>query len=164
MANDIDDSLKNFGSLVSIELFSQLAQAANAGLECTGIGEVAVILEIPGMTPALDPTIWVPCEGGFVNEPLSPINGQPIPDERDRFLKGADSLGTSGTLGGSNTHNFQHNHTGFTEDAPTGGTIADESDGYWVSVPHKHSIPSDLATPVNWEPRHLRVRHFLKIR
>lgn len=50
------------------------------------------------------PDGWVECNGGTLSDASSPFNGQAIPDLNvtQRFLRGKT---TSGTTGGSDTHN-----------------------------------------------------------
>jgi hypothetical protein len=165
MADDIDDNFTDFGDLVSIELFAGLVDALNNCIESTKVGEYATIFVVDGITPPLNPSIWAEAIGGTVNDPLSPLNGQPITDMRDRYLVGAASLGQVGQEAGSNTKNVRHGHTGLTEAIGTGGNLADQSSGaYEYKTGHTHSVTAALSTTQNFEPAHFRIKHFLKIR
>jgi hypothetical protein len=54
-------------------------------------------------TPSLPDQGWMECDGSIVNDPLSPFNGQTLPDlnGNNYFLRGSD---TSGSTGGESTH------------------------------------------------------------
>lgn len=161
---DIDDNLGDWSDLVSIELFSALADGLNRMIDGVGVGEIATIIVIPGMTPPLDPTIWQKCVGGTVTEPLSPIRGQAVPDMRDLYLKGAQNLSTVGIISGSHTQNFGHSHGGQTQGHGTGGNIVDASSGYWEAVGHAHGMSGDLNYDMDMQPKRFHIEHYLKIR
>lgn len=73
-------------------------------------------------TTVADPaTGFVFCAGQTLADPLSPMNGQVIPALNDnRYLRGSSSSGSSG---GSNTHNhiMSHTHSTMHADFPGGG-------------------------------------------
>ncbi len=165
MPNDIDNDLADFGDNVSIELFNGIASALNNMIASTKPGETATIFVLAGFTPPLDPTIWAECVGGTVNDPLSPLDGQAIPDMRDRYLVGATTLGSVGGEGGANELNVQHDHEGLTVAVTNGGQLGDQSSGtYDYKTGHVHSVDSDLTADQNMEPVHFTIKHYFKIR
>ena len=55
------------------------------------------------------PENWKICDGQRVDDPLSPLNGQTLPDLRGRFVRGAMES-TVGTQGGADTYQQTHSH------------------------------------------------------
>jgi hypothetical protein len=164
MATDIDDNIADAGDLVSVEAFSAIADAINALMDSTPVGSICTIaVGLPGV-PAPDSRVWQECDGAPITETLSPLFGQNAPDLRDRYLRGASSVGQIGLYGGSNTKNLQHSHGGATQNADAAGGAVDASSGYWEAVAHNHPISNDLNTPINFEPVHITCKHYLKIR
>lgn len=162
---DIDDNLGDFADLVSLELFAALTDNMNSMIDAVAAGEIATILMIPGVTPALDPTIWQECNGAVITEPLSPLRGKNTPDMRDRYLQGATTLAEVGLTAGSNHQVFAHNHDSQTDQFQATQITVDASSGYWeASEVHSHSISTDLNGFINMEPVHFTIKHFYKIR
>lgn len=162
--SDQDDNLSEFHDIVSVEMFSGIVDNLNSMIDGVKVGEIATIMVVAGMTPPLDSTIWVECEGGTVTDPQSILFGQTIPDLRDRYLKGATALSTVGTLDGSNTADLSHNHGGATQPFGPGPHVAEEADDYWEAVAHTHTIDTDLAADANIEPAHFTIKHYLKVK
>jgi hypothetical protein len=63
------------------------------------VGGVLAFVGTLDQARALRPQGWWVCDGTEVDSPGSPYHGKPLPDLRDRFLRGADA---AGTRGGSN--------------------------------------------------------------
>lgn len=164
MANDIDNDVVDAGDLVSVEAFTEIANAINQLLDSCPLGACCPIATgIPGV-PTPNPTIWQLANGDPITEPLSPLFGQNTIDMRDRYLKGANNNGEVGGYGGSNTVSVQHSHTGFTEPVDPAELKGDNSNGYWSTIAHKHSITPDLPTAENFEPVHMTCFHYMRIR
>jgi hypothetical protein len=161
----IDDAVADkFGNLVSVETFEGLANNLNYLIDSMPIGsKVPILVGLPGV-PAPDPTIWRLCEGGKVTDQNSKLHDQTLPDDRGRYPKGASTIGQSGLLGGTNFKSFAHSHGGQTLANDNGDDNSDTDDDYITIYQHTHPIPTDLATPVNLEPVHIRVSFYIKIR
>ena len=92
-----------------------------------------------------NPDLWALCDGSVINDPDSPLDGQTLPDLRERFLKGSS---TTGLTGGQATLNLQHSHGGFTGSIDDRGVneVARPGDTYSSGQLHNHSIDSQ------WSP------------
>lgn len=166
-AQNIDSDYGDWSDLVSIELFSAIADNMNYLIDSCPPGSIVpILIGIPGV-PTPDPTIWQEAKGDTIQEQLSDLRGQAAPDLRDRYLKGAASLGQSGQPGGSNTKNLAHSHGGLTGvmQPPSNQHIVSGGSDYWTpnGASHEHTIFPALGT-VNFEPRRLHIRYFLKLR
>ncbi len=91
------------------------------------------------------PASYVECDGAVLSDANSPLDGETMPDlnSTQRFLRGA---ATSGTTGGSDTKDLQHNHS-----SPTGAPSATKTvNGTGASIvpthDHTHTISNDLST------------------
>jgi len=89
---------------------SNLAASASNAL-ANPIGTIAPWLKTFTNTPAL-PTGWVECNGAVLSDAASVYDGQAIPNLNGQhyFLRGSS---TSGTTGGSETHNHTIGASGF---------------------------------------------------
>ena len=162
----IDDTPSDkFGVLVSVETFTQLTTNLNYLVDSMPIGsKVPILIGLVGV-PTPDPTIWMPCEGGTVDDQTSKLHDQTVPDDRGLFPKGATNIGSAGLTGGSNTNSWPHAHSGRTQDYDVGDDNGDTDDDYiTVNKLHSHGIFSDLVGPYNIEPVHIRVRFYIKVR
>ena len=65
------------------------------------------------------------CDGSAISDPLSPFLGETLPNLVDAFAMGVATAGATGTTGGANSVNLQHQHA-----SPT----------------HSHSVPSHTHT------------------
>lgn len=79
------------------------------------------------------------------------------------YLKGASNLATVGFHAGQNTKNLNHNHTGRTQNFHIDNNADTDDDRWSARNDHTHSITSDLPTAVNFEPAHVRIKHYIKI-
>jgi hypothetical protein len=166
MADPIDNSRGDWSKLVSIETFTEIANALNHLIDSCPVGTIMPICTGLTGVPAPDATVWQECNGSEITEQLSALRGQLTPDLRGKYLKGAASLSTSGILGGANEKNLNHSHGGRTLDFHLGPDkrIADDEDDYWEARDHSHAMNADLPTPINFEPVHIRIKLYLKIR
>lgn len=165
MASDIDDNIRDFGDLTSVELFTAIADNMNYLIDSCPVGEIAMI--ITGLhinQPALDATIWQECDGSAITETLSPLLGQNTPDLRDAYLMGTTNLGSVGVISGSHTRNLTHNHGGVTSEEGITPNAVDDSNSRLNHIAHTHPVPTDMTTPVNYEPAYYKLRHYIKIR
>jgi hypothetical protein len=163
MFTPLDDDLSTYGELVSVEAFQGIALGINYLIDGAGPGQIICVLTgLPGV-PTPDPRLWQKCDGSLITDENSDLRGSNTPDMRDLFMKGANLPGEAGATGGSNTKNFAHAHTGFTQPNPIGADNSEFGVNYLTIYSHVHSIPSNLGT-VNVEPAHYRVEHYIKIR
>jgi hypothetical protein len=163
--NEVDDNITDAGDLVSSEVFSVLADNVNYLIDSMPVGSIICILDgFPGV-PTPDPTIWRECDGSEITEGTSPIRDQPAPNYADegRYMRAYTNAGSIGNFGGANEKNLSHSHGGFTDNyVPP--NISESDNEYPSPTTHRHSMPTDLNTPINFEPPHFRVKHYVKIR
>lgn len=160
----IDDDSAKFGALVSVELFNQLTTNINYLIDSLPIGCVIPVLTgFPGV-PVPDSNLWQECNNTPIANPLSPMHNTHAPNYTDegRYTKNYTSFGDVGNYGGGNIKNLAHSHGGQTEENPSMDTNADTDDDFWTGKNHRHSISSDLGS-YNFEPEHIRVKHYIKI-
>lgn len=99
----------------------------------------------------IDLDLWKFCDGSLISDADSPLNGQNVPDLRQRYLKGS---ATVGTVGGSNTTNLLHSHgglTGVTDDRQP-NFQADNNNDKATGNPHTHPIFADLSSVETIQP------------
>jgi hypothetical protein len=160
----LDDTLAaKFGDLVSTETFSTLTSNLNYLIDSMPVGSIMPIMYGLQGVPLPDPSMWLLCEGGTVQDQNSKLHGQAIPDLRGNYLKGASSIGLAGRSAGSNTKNFAHSHGGQTQRNSNGSDNGDSDDDYITIYEHSHPISVDLGVK-NIEPLNICIRFYLKIR
>lgn len=160
----IDDNQTDFGDLVSVELFGQLADNINHLIDAMPVGTIIPILHgLPGV-PTPDADIWQECDGTTITHPLSPIRNTIAPDYKTegRYMRMFTNAGEIGNFGGGNTKNLSHNHGGQTGENGGMSDNADTDDDFWTGKNHSHSISTDLGI-YNFEPIHVRIKHYIKI-
>lgn len=100
------------------------------------------------------PPQFVLCNGGVINDPLSPLNGQTTPNLVNHFIMGTTEFGQIGAVGGSATHTHQveswpihthaivHMHPSVThstsQDLAAGDS--DTTDSKCSNTDHRHSV------------------------
>lgn len=104
---------------------------------------------------------WQWCDGGVINNPNSPLNGQNTPDFKEKFLKGGLTIGA---LGGQSTINLSHNHGGVTSvENQTGGGGADAGGDAAQGTFHAHSIASNLSSAESVIPPYFETQYYLRV-
>jgi hypothetical protein len=89
---------------------------------------------------ASPPSGWKVCDGTAVSDTGSPLNGQSVPDLRNRFVRGASGdVRTTPVSGGADTVDLTHRHT---VDAHTHSIGMDLNVGTLSAIAHRHSLPS----------------------
>lgn len=160
--NPIDDTTGEYGDLVSVETFAAIADAVNYLIDSMPVGSIVpIFVGFPGV-PTPDPAFWQECDGSIVTNGNSPLFGEAVPDHTDgRYLKGASTIGEVGNFGGSLTKNLAHDHGGRT-DVKEFERRSDSDDDGWNVRDHDHSVPSDMGE-IEFEPAHIRIKHYIKI-
>lgn len=166
----LDDDDVKAGTLVSVETFSSIADNINYLMDSAAVGKIAIILYgLPGV-PIPNPKYWQEVDGSEVTEEDSPIRGTTLPNNklRGQYLRGCDVIGDVGNHGGDNLKNLRHNHGGTTTiladvDPETLHTNQD-NDQYNCTPFHTHTLLGDLSATQNFEPAHIRIRTYMKIR
>jgi hypothetical protein len=160
----MDDTLGQAGAITSVEFFTALAENLNYLMDSMPVGSrVYIMVGLPGV-PTPDPTIWQACDGSEILNTHSPIRNKDTPNRTQAgglYPRQATSLGTIGFIEGSNYQNLTHSHGGNTQDAGPDGSTEEEHDHPGQS-PHHHGINADIGV-VNFEPRHIVLKSFLKI-
>lgn len=115
------------------------------GGDSVPVGSVGAWLKSFPNVPAL-PEGWVECNGQLLDDPISPLNGQTIPDLNggSRFLRGAAS---SGTAGG----NMTHTHSGNTGVMDSGGSQGNGSGLGTLRHTHAFTAPAIEHLPPYYE-------------
>jgi hypothetical protein len=160
-----DDSSSRFGDLVSVETFTSIANDLNYLMDSMPIGSVIpVLIGLPGVSEP-DSTIWKRCDGSILVDQNSKLHDHALPNLAGLYMKGHTTLGEVGENGGSNTKAWDHNHGGLTQPFSIPSDNSDtDSDYITVNSDHSHPMPSGLNVPVNIEPIHIRVVHYIKVR
>lgn len=161
-----DDDITKPGQLISFEAFGALANNINLLMDSMPPGSIiGICTEIPGC-PVPDPTIWQECDGSLIDNQNSPLRNSNTPDygaSGGLYMRGFTTAGEIGNLGGSNTKDLIHSHTGSTSVNSDEGDNSEESKDRYTVFPHTHPIAADL-TDTNFEPVYIKIRHFMKIR
>lgn len=95
--------------------------------------------------PKPNPELWFLCNGDQIIDPDSPLNGVLVPDLRNLFLKGGNTLGLTG---GALTTNLAHTHGGITvpENDESGRSNADQGGDHVAGSLHHHTIFSQWSS------------------
>lgn len=92
------------------------------------------------------PDGWAPCDGRYVdpNDPRyadSPLRGYNLPDLREKFIRGANSLNDINDTGGSETHDHEiqeagaHNHLWLDSDSGSPNSVWTATEnGDWIKM------------------------------
>lgn len=162
----LDDDITNPGDLVSAEAFTALADNANFLIDAMQVGSLICVLVGYPNCPQPDATIWQLCDGSPITDESSPLFGQLTPNYADegRYMRHPDVVGTIGTYNGSNFKDLRHSHGGQTNPSPQFLTknVSDDNNASRVGV-HTHGIAPDLGL-VDFQPEHITVNHYVKIR
>jgi hypothetical protein len=90
------------------------------------------------------PDGWAVCDGHTLSDSSSPLNGLPLPDLRDRFVRGATGNVRSAPIaGGSATIDLSHSHT---VNDHSHGINDDLAIGSLKALGHNHSLPNNQVT------------------
>jgi hypothetical protein len=112
-----------------------------------------------------DPKYWQLADGSVVANSNSPLNGQTLPDLRDRFIRHPTTGEPALTYGGNPTVNTPHDHggqTGFTSDV--GASNLDSSNAVTGPVGyHNHSIGGSSNTNHSTIPQFRYLQVYVRI-
>jgi hypothetical protein len=104
---------------------------------------------------------WQWCNGSAISNASSPLNGQTIPDFREKFLKGSSTIGS---LGGQSTINLLHQHSGFTGlENQVGGNGGDNGGDETAGTVHNHPIDIELSSVENVIPPYSEVQYYMRV-
>lgn len=166
----IDDNVTEYGDIVASETALAIMDNLNYLIDSVPPGKIIVHLYGLAGVPAPDPEIWQLCDGSAITNPLSPLRGSNTPNYADngRMMVGAASVGTVGNYGGERNKNLAHDHGGATAGAnwtvDHGDTDESNDEFHPFNPDHTHTISSNLSAAVNFDPVHIKVRHYIKIR
>lgn len=161
----LDDNLEEYGDIVSVEFFKGLTDNLNYLLDSAPVGEISAFLILTGINEP-DPRFWQECDGSDVLDQTSPLRGYPTPDMTQTgglYLKGTDLLASAGQVAGSHEKNLAHDHSGLTQNHHVDNNADTDDDRWSGHNDHAHHMPSDLNTPIDFQPEHGRFRHYIKI-
>ena len=163
---DLLQSLESdFGSTIASSIWKKIVNNLQWAEKNTPVGTIlffhAEITEADGTPKDLpNSDLFLFCNGQVVNDSDSPLDGQTIPDLRDLFLKGSDTIAT---VGGQSTINLAHNHsgnTGVTDDR--GGFNADIGGTHTQGSPHRHSIDTRWSSSESIIPKYFTVQAYMR--
>lgn len=107
-----------------------------------------------------NPDIWFFCDGRLITNPESPLYNLNTPDLTGRFPK----MAPQGEIGGQETVNLQHNHSGYTQYASDSGQYsADPGGGTVGGSYHRHSISNDLSPNENVIPPFVSLQPYVRV-
>jgi hypothetical protein len=97
------------------------------------VGTVIDWWQPPGALVSI-PDGFALCDGRTLSDPASRLNGQALPDLRDRFVLGVASLARMGEIGGSIAHDHSIPEGGLHTHRQTGGTIRATTSGDYYAA------------------------------
>jgi len=119
----------------------------------------------PVTGPALsDPNsdIWIFCDGSLINDADSPLDGQNVPDMRNRFLKHSST--SEFLLGGNSTTSLLHTHVIGQVDDRQPDFQADNQTERVSGVLHDHPVTNDLSAAENIIPLHILYHVYMRFK
>ncbi len=167
--NGIDDTLRDYGDIMSIELIGAITSNLNYLIDSVPPGIIIPIFVGLPNVPTPDSALWQLCDGSVISDLNSPLRGHVTPDMASLGLGMKGFTTASGTTGGSRLKNLSHSHGGGLTGPPTYvDSMGDRDDSNDEARPfdggHKHSIASDLTSPINFDPIHIKIVHYIKIK
>ena len=113
--------------------------------------------------PAPNPDIWIPCQGQTINDPESPLDGQTLPDLRDRFLKGSQN---AGQFGGQTDVDISHSHGGqlVPVDDRSPGNETDSGTGALTGSLHTHSLSTEWSNQETVIPKNVALQAYMRFK
>jgi hypothetical protein len=141
----------NFGTTIATAIWKRLVDHVNFVNHHMPVGMVIMVQQgasfgsISWPLPTIS-SCWQFCDGSPVTNPDSPLYGQNVPDLTGRFLKHGTTIGT---LGGAETINLQHAHsgwTGVTLDAEFSNPRTDDDNERKGFNNHRHGLSNSLST------------------
>jgi hypothetical protein len=168
MFTSVDDLEVTFERPVSEETVRKMIQNANMLAALAPLGSVLHMqLNQPGVQPPLT-SVYQLANGGEITEPTSPLRSivpitRVVPDIRNRYVRGAPTLGTTGS-GGSSTVNLSHTHSNGVACAPINANDGNERRSWNANFPcHDHTMNSDLSSAEPLDPAHQELAVYIKI-
>lgn len=168
----IPNKVERFSDL-EMDAFTTIAQAnfqKAAGIleyinKCFPVGMLLYFYGSQSALPAQpDTRYWKLCDGTAVSNANSVFNGVTLPDLRGKFFKHPATGDTYPAIGGSNSVNLAHNHTGFTEYNSDYGSL-DMDDGGERGAAfgnHRHTISSSMGS-VSTIPAYREAQVYMRI-
>jgi hypothetical protein len=158
------DLEKDFGTSIAQALGNKDKDNINALNKSYPVGVLLYMINSQDNLPTTpDLNFWQLCDGSVVSNPNSPLDGQTLPDFRNKFIRHTRASETDLTQGGQDTVNLAHNHggqTGITNDRndfqlDNGGEMMEGED-------HSHSISTSLGV-TSTVPAHLEMQIYVRI-
>lgn len=147
---------------ISEEVVRKMIQNCNMLSRLAVVGQVAMVQpNIPGsIIPSAEQFRF--CDGSVLSNGDSALDGQTIPDMRDKYVRAASTTTTNDDVGNA-TINLTHDHGGVTGDLthPLGPDAGASYNTAWVT--HNHTIPQDLTSPITLNLKYMYFAFYLKI-
>ncbi len=164
----IKNNATDFGTTAAQAIWRDIIRAMNWYDKCLPVGIIMSWYQSqrfadsgihPGGDPIPFPSLdWKFCDGSIISEALSPLNGQNVPDFRNRFLKHGSTIGS---LGGNGNLDLRHYHTVASEPMRDAQRL-DFGGERGYAIDHYHTISTDLFVANNIPP-YVYLQYYIKI-
>lgn len=158
------DLQKDFGTSIAQSLWLKVGQLQNYINDSYPIGMLLFMVNSQDELPATpDLNYWKFCDGTVISNANSPMNGQAVPDFRNRFWRHQQTGEILLSVAGNDSLNFAHNHGGVSSSDPWFGTIDMDTGGERaLPIPHSHPIASALGV-TSMVPPYFAVQVYVRV-
>lgn len=158
------DLEKDFSTSIAQALWIKQSNDINALDLCYPIGMLLFMVNSQSNLPSTpDLNFWQLCDGSTVSNVLSPVNGQVLPDLRNKFIRHPQSGDPIFDINGQATINLAHSHgggVGFTSDR--NDFQLDNGDERYGAENHNHTLGSGLGV-IDTTPYYLELQIYTRI-
>lgn len=155
---------KDFSTSIAQALSIKDAHNINSLDKAYPVGMLLFMVNSQSNLPSTpDLSFWQLCDGSTVTNTLSLLNGQTLPDLRNRFIRHPQASDSPISMGGQDSVNLLHDHGGNT------GSTSDRNDfqldgggEMFEASEHSHTISSSLGT-TSTVPEYLELQLYVRI-
>jgi len=151
------------------ETSRKMVQNSNWLLDLRPIRSIVFIEVNQNGVPPIDLSTFQECDGSEITNPNSPIRSvgavlRFTPNYQDRYPRVTQSFGGTNNLGGNQTKDFNHDHTGFTQVGVIQGPTLERDGGKAKEDLHVHALAADLNDGVFFDaPKFLKTIAYMRI-
>lgn len=144
----------DFGTTIAQALWQRAAQFANYISASNPIGSIVFFRRIQeGLPFTPDTRYWKLCDGSTITNSASPLVGHATPNLVNHFIREPGVGESIGTVAGSDTLSYPHNHGGTTGDTDDRLIFQlDNGDERKQANVHHHSISTTTINPSTLPP------------